>query len=96
MSSTTRHCTVRLDRKQYDRILALAVDQNCKPSDIIRAAVDAYLGTASVITLSHRRLARISEFMQLALDVIISEQFPEFRERIIANTDKRLEQYHGA
>ena len=41
-------------------------------------------------------MARISEFMQLALDVIISEQYPEFRERIIANTDKRLEQYHGA
>jgi len=63
---------------------------------VIRAAVDAYLGTATLLTSSHRRLARISEFMQLALDVIISEQYPEFRDRIIANADKRLEQYHGA
>jgi Arc/MetJ-type ribon-helix-helix transcriptional regulator len=94
--STTRHCTVRLDRQQHDRILALAIEQNCNPSDVIRAAVDAYLGTATLLTSSHRRLARISEFMQLALDVIISEQYPEFRDRIIANTDKRLEQYHGA
>jgi hypothetical protein len=44
----------------------------------------------------HGERHRISEFMQLALDVIISEQYPEFRERIIANADKRLEQYHGA
>ncbi len=94
--STTRHCTVRLDRQQHDRILALAIEQNCNPSEVIRAAVDAYLGTATLLMSSHRRLARISEFMQLALDVIISEQYPEFRDRIIANTDKRLEQYHGA
>ena len=94
--STTRHCTVRLRRQQHDRILALATEQNCNPSEVIRAAVDAYLGTATLLTSSHRRLARISEFMQLALDVIISEQYPEFRDRIIANADKRLEQYHGA
>ncbi|AKH18664.1 hypothetical protein CA223_20225 [Sphingomonas koreensis] len=94
--STTRHCTVRLNRQQHDRILALATEQNCNPSEVIRAAVDAYLGTATLLTSSHRRLARISEFMQLALDVIISEQYPEFRDRIIANADKRLEQYHGA
>ena len=94
--STTRHCTVRLNRQQHDRILALATEQNCNPSEVIRAAVDAYLGTATLLTSSHRRLARISEFMQLALDVIISDQYPEFRDRIIANADKRLEQYHGA
>ena len=94
--STTRHCTVRLNRQQHDRILALATEQNCNPSEVIRAAVDAYLGTATLLTSSHRRLARISEFMQLALDVIISEQYPEFRDRIIANAVKRLEQYHGA
>lgn len=96
MSSTTRHCTVRFEREQYERIIALAASQNCRPSEVIRTAVSAYLGTSAVVTNSNRRLARISEFMQLALDVIISEQYPEFRERIIANTDKRLEQYHGA
>jgi hypothetical protein len=96
LSDPSRRCTVRFDRRVFDRITALADQQECKPSDVIRAAVEAYLGTAAVVTSSHRRLARISEFMQLALDVIISEQYPEFRDRIIANTDKRLEQYHGA
>lgn len=96
MSDPTRKYTVRFDRRLFERVMVLADQQNCKPSDVIRAAVEAYLGTAAVVTHSNRRLARISEFMQLALDVIISEQYPEYRERIIANTDKRLEQYHGA
>lgn len=96
MSASSRRCTVRFDRRAYERVIVVADEQGCNPSDVIRAAVDAYLGTANVLTSSHRRLARISEFMQLALDVIISEQYPEFRERILANTDRRLEQYHGA
>ena len=96
MPGPSKHCTVRIDRGQHERILALANTQHCSPSDVIRAAVDAYLGSAALLSVSHRRLARLSEFMQLALDVIISEQHPEFRDRIIAHTDKRLEQYHGA
>ena len=95
MSGPSKHCSVRLDRQQHERLVALAVAQQCSPSDVIRSAVEAYLG-AAVLSVSNRRLARIGEFLQLALDVIISEQYPEFRDRIIAHTDKRLEQYHGA
>jgi hypothetical protein len=96
LSHPSKHCTIRFDRERYERILALATEQGTTPSEIIRAAVDAYVGTTAMLGSSHRRLARIGEFMQLALDVIISEQYPEFRDRIIANADKRLEQYHGA
>ena len=96
MPGTSKHCSVRLDREQHDRVVALATAQNCSPSDVIRAAVSAHLGGVALLSVSNRRLARISEFMQLALDVIISEQHPVFRDRIIAHTDKRLEQYHGA
>lgn len=96
MKTASRRYTVRFDPRVCERIEALASKQHCNPSDVIRAAVDAHLAATNMTVLSSRRLARISEFMQLALDVIISEQYPEFRERIIANTDKRLEQYHGA
>jgi len=91
-----KHCTVRLDRGKYDRLVALAAERGCTPSDLLRAAVDAFLGSGQLLSSSHRRIARISEFQQLALDIIIREQFPEYRDRIIAETDKRLEQYHGA
>jgi hypothetical protein len=89
-------CSVRLDRGKYDRLVALAAERGCTPSDLLRAAVDAFLGSGQLLSSSHRRIARISEFQQLALDIIIREQFPEYRDRIIAETDKRLEQYHGA
>jgi metal-responsive CopG/Arc/MetJ family transcriptional regulator len=96
LSDTKRRFMVRFEQGLFDRIEALADKRNCKPSDVIRAAVVAYLADSALDATSHRRLARISEFLQLAVDVMISEQYPEYRERIIANTDKRLEQYHGA
>ena len=60
------------------------------------AAIDAYFAQADLLDASRRRLVRIGEFQQLALDVIIREQFPEFRERILAEVDKRVELHHGA
>lgn len=96
MSNSTKIVSLRLERDRFDRLVAVADGRKCRPSDIIRNAIDAYLGGASVLTASQLRMARISEFQQLALDIIIREQFPEFRDRIVAETDKRLEQYHGA
>ncbi|MCF8706979.1 hypothetical protein [Rhizorhapis sp. SPR117] len=96
MKTPTRHCSVRLDQAHYDRLIAIAAERGCKPSDVIRTAVHVFLTSANLLTASHRRIARICEFQQLALDIIIREQFPEYRDRIIAETDKRLEQYHGA
>jgi hypothetical protein len=40
-------------------------------------------------------MARIGEFQHLALDVILREQFPQYRDRVVAETDKRVELYHG-
>jgi len=96
LTTPNKHCTVRLDRSKYDHLVALAAERGCTPSDLIRAAVDSFLSAGQLFTSSQRRLARISEFQQLALDIIIREQFPEYRDRLIAETDKRLEQYHGA
>ena len=96
MSHSSKIVSLRMTRDRFDRLVAVADARHCRPSDVIRSAIDAYLGGASVLTASQPRLARIGEFQQLALDIIIREQFPEFRDRIVAETDKRLEQYHGA
>lgn len=96
MTTPNKHCTVRLDRSKYERLAALADERGCTPSDLLRAAVDSFLASGQLLSASQRRIARISEFQQLALDIIIREQFPEYRDRIVAETDKRLEQYHGA
>lgn len=96
MSSTLKHCSVRFDPQKYDRILAIARERDCKPSDVIRSAVDSYLSSNDLLSASHRRVARLIEFIQIAIDVMVREQYPEYRDRLVAEADKRLEQYHGA
>jgi predicted transcriptional regulator len=96
LSKPKKPVTVRFDLDQFDRVTALAAARNCTPSDIVREAVHAHLGGAAIMTSSQRRIARLSEYLQLAMDVIITEQYPEFRDRILSKIDQRLEQYHGA
>ena len=38
----------------------------------------------------------VTEYTQIALDAIIRENHPELRDHLIAQTDLRMEQYHGA
>src|SRR3546814_12288190 len=89
------HCTVRLDRAKYERIVLLAAEGECTPSDIIRAAVDRYLAGSDLLASSCRRMARIGEYQHLALDIIIREQFPQSRDPLVAETHRRLAQSNG-
>lgn len=94
--SDTAVFTIRLDRDTHRRLTDLAHARGIKQIDVVRDALAAYLGAAAIQSGSRLRMARISEFMQLAIDIIIREQYPEFRDRIVAETDKRLGLYHGA
>lgn len=96
MATNYRHYNIRLERSQWERLSAIAREQKLSAADVIRSALDVFLSSSDLLSASHRRLARISEFQQLALDVIIREQYPELRDRLVAETDKRLVQYHGA
>ncbi|MHA3795522.1 hypothetical protein [Sphingomonas sp. YL-JM2C] len=96
MTTSYRHYNVRLERAQWDRLSAIATEQKLSVADVIRSALNVFLSSSDVLTASQRRLARISEFQQLVLDVILREQYPELRDRLVAETDKRLVQYHGA
>ncbi|WP_204270357.1 hypothetical protein, partial [Klebsiella aerogenes] len=71
----------------------IAAEQKLSVADVIRSALNVFLSSSDVLTASQRRLARISEFQQLVLDVILREQYPELRDRLVAETDKRLVQY---
>lgn len=87
---------VRFDRRQYARLEKIANEQNRSIADVLRMVVDHYLEGQGALTASQKRQARVSEYAQIALDTIILEQRPEYRERIIAETDRRMERYHGA
>ena len=96
MATSYRHYNVRLERARWDRLSVIAAEQKLSVADVIRSALNVFLSSSDVLTASQRRLARISEFQQLVLDVILREQYPELRDRLVAETDKRLVQYHGA
>ena len=88
--------TVRFDHEQLRSLEAQATDQGRSVSDILRAAISQYLIGQKLVGESQLRHHRISKYSQVALDTIILEQHPEFRDRIVAETDRRMERYHGA
>ena len=96
MSNNTRHCSLRLPPDLRARIDSEAANLGCSPSEIIRRSIEQYLLGQKLIRDSQLRHHRISEYSQVALDTIILEQHPEFRDRIVAETDRRMERYHGA
>lgn len=95
MASGTRRYTIRLSTSLYTRIEHQAAALETTPADYIRRAVENYLLGQHSLSESQLRLIRVGEYSQLALDTIICEQFPDFRERILAATDKRMRRYHG-
>lgn len=96
MTIKQRRFTVRLEQDQWERLEQQSGSRGVSAADLVRAAVDLFLAGDSIKNMSRLRLARISEFQHLALDVILREQFPQYRERIVAETDRRVELYHGA
>ncbi len=88
--------TVRFDYHQLLRLEAIADEQGRFVADILRTAIDQYLLGHKLVGESQMRHHRISEYSQIALDTIILEQHPEFRDRIVTETDRRMARYHGA
>jgi len=88
--------SLRFDPDQYEYMKEMASQRACSISDILRVIIAHYRDSHSLLTSSQRRQARVVEYAQIALDAIIQEQHPEYRERILAETDRRMERYHGA
>jgi len=77
------------------QVARIANEKSCSPSEIIRRAIEQYFIGQKLLAMSEKRHHRISEYTQVAIDTIILEQHPEFRDRIVAETDRRMEKYHG-
>jgi len=88
--------TVRFESQQYIALEKMAGEQRRSIADLLRIIIDHYIEGRSFLAASESRQARVSEYAQAALDTIILEQHPEFRDRIIAETERRMERYHGA
>ena len=96
MNNNDPQITLRLDHALCDRIDRLAVRNGLSRSAMIRHALRAFANEAEMSGASQRRMARTVEYAQLALDDIIRDHYPDVREKLLAETDKRVEQYHAA
>ncbi len=90
-----RQSTVRLSPDQIVGVETLAREANCTPAELIRRAINHYIGTQKQLSQGELRHHRISEYSQVALDAIINQQYPDLRPRILAETDRRMEKYHA-
>ncbi|TVV76419.1 hypothetical protein [Sphingomonas solaris] len=90
-----RHCTVRLTPEQYVRLTDMAKREGHPPAEIIRRAVDFFFNGHKLLTESQTRHIKICEYSQVALDTIIREEHPEFHDRIVSETTRRMERLHG-
>jgi len=90
------HRTVRLPRDLCDRLDAEAAFLGCTPSDLIRQAIEQRLDGLKLLHGSKRRHLRVTEYMQVALDAIIRKDYPEMRDTLVLETDRRMKLHHGA
>ncbi|MDR6789131.1 putative DNA-binding protein [Sphingomonas sp. BE138] len=88
--------TVRFDPHQFAQLEELAEQQGRSIADALRLAIAHYISGQQILSESQLRHLRVTEFIQIAMDAIIREDHPDLRDHLIAQTDLRMEQYHGA
>lgn len=96
MVTSSKHHTIRIAPEQHQRLMALASQREWSPSRVIREALAAYLIDDETRRTSDRRQIRTGEFSHLVLDFIMRRQFPDSRDRLIAELERCMELYHGA
>lgn len=96
MNKTTHHYTVRLPHELYSQLVAEAKRQDRAHAELTRLAIEQFLIGHQRLRESDARLRRVCEYAQLALDAILQENHPEFRDPILLEVDKRMERFHGA
>ncbi|RSV32125.1 hypothetical protein CA234_23555 [Sphingomonas sp. ABOLE] len=88
--------SLRFDPELYARVERFAASQQRTIADVVRSACEQYLLGQKLLHDSDIRLRRVCEYGQLALDAIIQENHPEFREGILLELNSRMERFHGA
>ena len=78
--------------KQMD---AFSLNKGTTRSSVIRDAVHDYLDRQPSSEANLKRIAMMTEFAQVALDILIRELAPDRREDILATVQERMERYHA-
>ncbi len=95
MTTKSHQRAYRIGAEHHDHLRTIAKAEGRSVSDVLRTAVAQFLSNRSLLKAGDLRHHRISEYSQIAIDAIITQQYPELRSRILAETDRRMEKYHA-
>jgi uncharacterized protein (DUF1778 family) len=65
-------------------------------NELIHNAIVHFLSNPEAAPANLNRIAQTTEFMQVALDLLVSRDMPEKRDAILYTVAQRMEQLHGA
>ena len=93
MHTRLKQITVALASETVDQLQELADRLGKTRGDVVRAAMADHLQRNSVNTST--RLITLAEFTSGALDVMMEENYPSRRRRLVDEVARRLETFHG-
>jgi metal-responsive CopG/Arc/MetJ family transcriptional regulator len=87
--------TTRVESDQLRRFDALSRARGQTRAEVVRIALDSYLHMSTAAPANLNRIAQTTEFMQIALDLLVSRDMPDKRDAIITTVAQRMEELHG-
>jgi hypothetical protein len=95
MRSKSICLTVRLDYVTHSALMNFVRGTKVPVSAIVRDAIEHYLRVLNGQTEEQQRKQLSSEYLALAIDLIISSEYPEARDGLIAEAVQRLEKVNA-
>lgn len=87
--------TTRIESDQIRRLDALSRSRGQTRAEVLRIALDTYLHASNAAPANLNRIAQTTEYLQVAVDLIVSRDMPEKRDLIISTVATRMDQIHG-
>jgi hypothetical protein len=87
--------TTRVESDQLRRFDALSRARGQTRAEVVRIALDSYLHMSTAAPANLNRIAQTTEFMQIALDLLVSRDMPDKRDAVITTVAQRMEELHG-
>ena len=88
--------TLRLPQPLADAAQAAATAQNVSRSNLLRIALEQFLGVMSGTSEAERRRQFSAEYLFLGIDLLIQRQFPDAHQALMAEADRRVEALYAA
>jgi metal-responsive CopG/Arc/MetJ family transcriptional regulator len=85
----------RVDGRHLDRLDAICKIRGHSRAQAVRSAVEMFVRSPEWAPANFNRIAQTTEFMQIALDLLVSRDMPDKRDAIITTVAQRMEELHG-